>query len=675
MIEYNYTMKKNDGYETKEFKPLFETSIPNVATFRGHNSSGKSTFMDLVALSTYGTDSPEVISKLKEKLEYLKNADNSDFEFDLKADNKNIILKIHSQKSGFIEGNKTWNCIVEESVDGTNFTELTKEKFRKKYRVIYDMPDRPMERVQELVREAERIIRSTRESIDYFRYSVSDELKKAQNSRNENMIFLIRNELENKRKLLESTEDDLNQLKKMSRKVLQFYYSSEFNRLFEEKENIQEKINNLNKEKTKKEKENAKENKDYENNLRSIRSKLRILVEEYRIVCNKLENLEGLNSSDISNYKQFGNMTPETILRKGCSELYDFRKISKDLISRIETTFNNDGNAALYDKKKLLGELVTALEPYLSDNMEVLDSPVMTLYEKLEEESKSIQAQLGQYELVQNILTHMRNAYEAAKDADDKYENLGDRPILENDGNNPGIYTNLNARRDAIIQQINDIKEIAAQYGVNSDTFSTIYDECCDDILLRDYVNIPLNELKHRANDINQSMVEKNQKIIDLNSRISKLKDELDDAESKDPHPLSEYQDELRTLQSTINATIRDFDSKSNMLNSLSRGEKVSETEETKPFLELVWTYLGKRLNTIQHIGQNYKIEKIDMNCRAILTESGSKIQFKDMGTGESQLAYLTGLLNSDDERITIALFDEVDHMDPIIISIILHQL
>ena len=45
------------------------------------------------------------------------------------------------------------------------------------------------------------------------------------------------------------------------------------------------------------------------------------------------------------------------------------------------------------------------------------------------------------------------------------------------------------------------------------------------------------------------------------------------------------------------------------------------------------------------------------------------------MGTGESQLAYITGLLNSDDDRITIALFDEIDHMDPIIISKIQHQL
>ena len=57
------------------------------------------------------------------------------------------------------------------------------------------------------------------------------------------------------------------------------------------------------------------------------------------------------------------------------------------------------------------------------------------------------------------------------------------------------------------------------------------------------------------------------------------------------------------------------------------------------------------------------------MNRRVVIAQSGSEIPFKDMGTGESQLAYLSGLLNIDDGRTLIALFDEVDHMDPDIIS------
>ena len=138
MIEYDYTMEKSDGCETKDFFPSFDTTLPNVAILRGHNSSGKSTLMDLIALSLYGIDSPEVISKLKEKLDYLKTANNSDFNFRLKANNGDRILSACIQKSGYIEGNGSWECSIEESIDGITFNELTKEKFRKKYRVIYD---------------------------------------------------------------------------------------------------------------------------------------------------------------------------------------------------------------------------------------------------------------------------------------------------------------------------------------------------------------------------------------------------------------------------------------------------------------------------------------------------------------------------------------------------------
>lgn len=174
---------------------------------------------------------------------------------------------------------------------------------------------------------------------------------------------------------------------------------------------------------------------------------------------------------------------------------------------------------------------------------------------------------------------------------------------------------------------------------------------------------------------MNNRVNESENKIIGINSRIVKLKYDLEEAESRDPHPLSEYQGELSKLLSCINKMILDFNSKSEILNTLSRGETVAENTDNKHFLEMVWTYLGRRLDTVQHIGLCYKITKIDMNRRVIMTESGAQIQFKDMGTGESQLAYLTGLLNSDDTRITVALFDEVDHMDPIIISKIQHQL
>ena len=236
MIEYDYSLEKNDGFETKRFYPQFDRVIPNVSTFRGHNSSGKSTFMDLVALTFHGRSSPEVISKLKEKLDYLHDADNSDFTFDISVDNNAVSLRAKTKKNGYIDGRGQWDCIIEESLDGGNtFTELTKERFLKKYRVIYDMPDRPMERVQELVREAERITYHATESVDSFRSTLNDVLHEAENSRNEELIFFLKNEIEKQKELQSDYEDNISQAQKLSKKINQLYYSMELTDLFSKK--------------------------------------------------------------------------------------------------------------------------------------------------------------------------------------------------------------------------------------------------------------------------------------------------------------------------------------------------------------------------------------------------------------------------------------------------------
>ncbi len=673
MIEYDYLLEKNDGYETKKFTPQFDRSIYNVSTFRGHNSSGKSTFMDLVALTLHGRNSPEVISKLKEKLDYLHDADNSDFIFDLQVDNSNIVLKAKAEKTGHIDGHGEWDCVIQESEDGgKTFNELTKERFLKKYRVIYDMPDRPMERVQELVREAERITSQATDSVDDFRNVLNDELHKAENSRNEELIYFLKAEINNQNEQKADMEEDVEQIRKISKRLNQLYYSTELSNLFAEQADIDSKISNLNNAKNKKEREVKKVNKDYDANVRVIRNHLKKMVDNCRIVCNRLEYVSRINSDVIDRYTLYGSMTPESIFSMNCSQLYSFRKVSKEMISQIESAYKDDEVEGLVGKKNLLGELVTALEPYVSDQMEVLDSPVSSLHEKLSEEYRVICEEVGEYEKVQDVLQHIRNALQAAKLADEKNEDLGERPICESDDSS--IATVLNNRREINNKAISSTIEEAIQYQVTADNYGRYYDQCHEDILLREYLSYSMGDLKKKASDMINNVNDRERKIVDLQGRIHDLDRELQEAESKDPHPLSEYKDELSKLNSCVQDMIKDFKGKCGILTTLSTGGIVKESNENCDFLENVWVYLGQRLGTIQHIGNSYMIDKIDMNQRVIIS-GDIRIMFKDMGTGESQLAYLTGLLNSDDKRMTIALFDEIDHMDPIIISKIQSQL
>ncbi len=92
--------------------------------------------------------------------------------------------------------------------------------------------------------------------------------------------------------------------------------------------------------------------------------------------------------------------------------------------------------------------------------------------------------------------------------------------------------------------------------------------------------------------------------------------------------------------------------------------ESMNLSEEQAKYFSSVFSYLGKRLESVRHLDKDHKVENIDVIKRVIKTKDGKNIMLADMGTGQSQSAYLKGLLNTSDNRKIIALFDEVAMMD-----------
>jgi exonuclease SbcC len=89
-----------------------------------------------------------------------------------------------------------------------------------------------------------------------------------------------------------------------------------------------------------------------------------------------------------------------------------------------------------------------------------------------------------------------------------------------------------------------------------------------------------------------------------------------------------------------------------------------SEDKDRERYYKAIFTYLAKKIDYIRHLNEDYKVTYIDLIDETIITEAGKNIRFADMGTGQSQSAYLKGKLNTADNRKIIALFDEVAMMD-----------
>ena len=494
MIEYDYLLKKDDGTKIAEFKPSFDTCISNVSTFRGHNSSGKSTFMDLVALSLYGTDSPDVISKLKEKLEHLKEADNSDFTFELTADNKNIVLKVRTIKEGFIEGNKNWSSVIEESIDGgKTFTKLTKEQFRNKFRVIYDMPDRPMERIQELVREAELVIRETTTDLNSFRYELSNEIRLSQDSRDESLIREINEELKEKEIEFQNTDEQLRRDTIKFTDISKYYYSSELKRLFEEKSSILTSIANLKKENRKNKRENSKQITNYENGLRVVKSYLRQMLDNYQLVLKNIADFCNDEDAYYILYKQYEDYSIDSIIAVDCN-LYDFIKFSKEFATKLENENKNDLKDSLSEKKKLLYQLIVALEPYKTDNIHILNSSIDTLYSNLNEELQQIDNELGNYEQTQELIARINDSIRYANSAQKEYNSLGPKPDIDSD-DEPGIAQALDKRNKTTQAKIDELLNQSFEMGIAEKNYEKIYSECQSNRNLIGYLNKSSTEL------------------------------------------------------------------------------------------------------------------------------------------------------------------------------------
>lgn len=355
-------------------------------------------------------------------------------------------------------------------------------------------------------------------------------------------------------------------------------------------------------------------------------------------------------------------------MKINCSGVFEFEKIAREVVSIIDNNYDLSDSDKI-ENKKLLKELICVLESYTKDDMSVLNMSIIDLYEKLKGEYSIVSGEVSEIESLVEIRKLIIQAIEHGKEADKKFQNLGPKPEeIEDD---EGTLESLSKMLEDARSVMNDTEFHTRDYGINFDNYLSQYEELRRDPILFGYINYDPMTIGGKLINIQSVNETQRKKIQDIEKIIETQEEKLKEAKEKETHPLQEYLKELIDLKKIIETSmVPKLKSRFNMLVNMYNEEKVPETVDNSEFLQLVWKYLGERLETIQHLEKIYKVDKIDMNAR-IVWSGKVQINFSDMGTGESQLAYLLGLLKSDDPRIAIALFDEVDHMDDQVLSVI----
>ena len=149
MIEYDYEIVRDEMNETKVFKPdKIPANIPNLVNIQAPNSSGKSTLLNILALSLFGNKNKKMHPSLLKKINSLLDSNHQSLIFKIKVTNADSTIKIISEKK---DSDKI-DIVVHEISDGKKII-LTPELFDRKYNLIYDIPDNPTERLNKLTYE------------------------------------------------------------------------------------------------------------------------------------------------------------------------------------------------------------------------------------------------------------------------------------------------------------------------------------------------------------------------------------------------------------------------------------------------------------------------------------------------------------------------------------------
>jgi exonuclease SbcC len=184
---------------------------------------------------------------------------------------------------------------------------------------------------------------------------------------------------------------------------------------------------------------------------------------------------------------------------------------------------------------------------------------------------------------------------------------------------------------------------------------------------LEPFFSLDEKQTQNKIEEIRKEIKNMNSQIIAKSTLVEQYKKELKNFEKQKKHVYEDKLDALDVLLKRVEILSQKLSRDYPKLLKNINDKKIIQNDFERLYYDEVSKYLGSRIGVFRHIDKTYEAKKIDLRSGIIYTCNDDKIYLSDMGTGQSQSAYLLGLLNiKDDKRKIIALFDEVAMMDDV---------
>lgn len=668
MIEYQYKLVRNEGDEIRTFTPdQIPSKLENLVYIEGPNSCGKSTLLNILALSFHGLKNKEIPKSLKSKMMSLLDTEYQELTFNVKITNKDNSLTLISEMTDPKKPVKLY-----EILNGQKKL-LTDDTFHRYYNVIYDIPIDPTARLIQLTTDIKDNQIRYGNCVGELRARIKEIIEEIRHSKDPNRITELTRLIEQNeddeithKKAKQLLEEEIDALEKYTFK--RFY--DDFKSAYEQKK---QEAGKLEKSRKKEERDKKRLSDKAMTKMLTAHHGLREMQEIYNEVTPYLRTL-------IPKQEKHHLNIWERIDFNESLKTFEFDENFTEEIIHFQSVLTNLINEKYKQEQLKEGEFYKYLLEFLGNfsDLEIVLPGGITINE-FKNEIEKLQRN---FEPTLKTSENIENAIQLLKDLKLKKETI-----------ELNILQDLKALKE-ISPEISD-EEYQQQY--TEDTTSEIkklveylerktkfYEdewikkgrpswEQIQNVrsLWQKYSTYTEQQLKERISQLKEQLLETKAKLHNLETQKQRITFQKTELEKKKDHPYRKYldklDDQLRPIVESLQQQLqRDFDA--HIRDIIDEKAKHSSDKKKECYYKAIFTYLAKKIGYIRYLNDEFKVKNIDLVDKIIFTEDNGgknkKIRFADMGTGQGQSAYLVGKLNTADDRKIIALFDEVAMMD-----------
>lgn len=677
-----------------------ENKDSRILVIQASNSSGKSFLLNSIAYAFNALDlsNDNLSPTLRRSINYLIDADHQiiDFNIDIyDPDGFNIISSYNNV------GENEIYCI---DANGSK-TIMNDSDFVEKYKLLYDIPEKPLERIYKLLKSIKEFNSQILNQLNPLDLKMISILRSIKDERDEVVISKIKDRLTKNKEIVSTYEakslDLKNKLKNLEnhRDILRLKRSLEnLNNTTENYKKVSSEFEKLTP--PSKEKIEVKNNStinNLKNDIRQLRIPNLLNICKEEIEENEYSNqlFESFSRTDKKVFSILFDNT-ESIVDNLYS--YDVEKINS-LLRALDSFRNITLNSSFNELKqglnesdfKLIKSLKADFDRYkkFSDGNEIINDLFNKNIDTILNEISSLENKYSEILKINSLNKEIFGTIDGIKSKIDKGFKLSkilykEEHKLNKIPKQKNTYLKTlekkNNLRFSINKETQEVKTFRDKLLANG----MVLENLCD----LDVIQLSIDNLVRKNwhyNGIEKEKIEEfKSEIKKLNSLTLQIEKDISNDEvkfnvenSKQPSSYSKHQDKIQLFSNKLSFFTKYLNQKNALINEdgeLNPSNNLEDKSYMKIIGEFVASLMGRK---IIYQNNTVDIDYIDYSSTTpyFVTPENKRIAFSDFSGGQGSSNYLKAKLNLNEERKYIVLIDEIANMDNQSLEIVLNRL